>query len=173
MSHCHHQSLTDHLWKGGRKIVRARGSGCPQWNSTCLTYCTHGLTAAVTCTRKTSTRSSQPKPQHEGGWLVKVQPQLMNYWWLMLLGGCGSQFSSGIQPFGGYPCRSRWSYTHAHTGSTGWTQWGFLFLNKTWSWEGKMIGRQERNWKRGNQGIRVDLIKTHHVHYDIHKQWKK
>lgn len=33
-----------------------------------------------------------------------------------------------------------------------------------------MTGRQERNWKRGNQGIWVDLIKTHHVDYDIHKQ---
>lgn len=32
------------------------------------------------------------------------------------------EFSSGMWPLQGYPCSSRWSYTHAHTGNNKWTQ---------------------------------------------------
>lgn len=137
------------LWgKGGHEIVRARSSEHLQQNSTCRHdgASAHRIHKSHDDVPKTGTLSNQPKPRKRQGRGSSPSPYLMSSgnWWLL----GKSQFSSRMQLPRCYLCPSRWSYTHAHAGSTNWTPCALKQSNYTRRESGGGVGEglEEREW---------------------------
>lgn len=78
------------------------------------------------------------------------------------------EFSSGMWPLQGYPCSSRWSCTHAHTGNSKWTQ--SLLRERRGHIQEVERENTDINWERKvlwgireelEERKRVNLIKTY------------
>lgn len=78
------------------------------------------------------------------------------------------EFSSGMWPLQGYPCSNIWSYTHAHTGNSKWTQ--SLLRERRGHIQEAERENTDINWERKvlwgireelEERKRVNLIKTY------------
>lgn len=102
------------------------------WNATVWTWrghCTQQLMAATVIHTRPGQDQANPNCSTDGKRALEASALVDD---LLIVDGCSgrnSHFSSEMWLLAGCPCPSRWLYTHAHMGSSSWSQ-GIFSTNK-------------------------------------------